>query len=83
MFKTQPNARSLELNDNKEGYAYYVASDAWSYHQAMDTAKLQGCESVTISVTCPDGAMLGQDATQHEHRKCDKSLSIHSKECTI
>ena len=82
-FKAQLNARLSEFNDNEEGYTYYIASDARNYYQATDAAKLQGCESVTISVTCSDGATLGQGTTQYKCRKCGKSLDAHSKECAM
>ena len=82
-FKAQLNARLSEFNDNEEGYVYYIASDARNYYQATDAAKLQGCESVTISVTCSDGATLGQGSTQYKCRKCGGSLDAHSKECVM
>lgn len=82
-FKAQLNARLSEFNDNEEGYVYYIASDARNYYQATDAAKLQGCESVTISVTCSDGATLGQGSTQYKCRKCGSSLNAHSKECVM
>ena len=82
-FKAQLNARLSEFNDNEEGYVYYLASDARNYYQATDAAKLQGCESVTISVTCSDGATLGQGSTQYKCRKCGGSLNAHSKECVM
>lgn len=82
-FKAGLNARLSEFNDNEEGYTYYIASDARNYYQATDAAKLQGCESVTISVTCSDGATLGQGTTQYKCRTCGKSLNAHSKECTM
>lgn len=82
-FKAQLNARLSEFNDNEEGYVYHIASDARNYYQATDAAKLQGCESVTISVTCSDGATLGQGSTQYKCRKCGSSLNAHSKECTM
>ena len=82
-FKAQLNARLSEFNDNEEGYTYYIASDARNYYQATDAAKLQGCESVTISVTCSDGATLGQGTTQYKCRQCGSSLSAHSKECAM
>lgn len=82
-FKAQLNARLSEFNDNEEGYVYYITSDARNYYQATDAAKLQGCESVTISVTCSDGATLGQGSTQYKCRKCGSSLNAHSKECTM
>ena len=82
-FKAQLNARLSEFNDNEEGYVYYIASDARNYYQATDAAKLQGCESVTISVTCSDGATLGQGTTQYKCRKCGSSLNAHSKECAM
>ena len=44
---------------------------------------MQGCESVTISVTCSDGATLGQGTTQYKCRTCGKSLNAHSKECAM
>ena len=82
-FKAQLNARLSEFNDNEEGYTYYIASDARNYYQATDAVKLQGCESVTISVTCSDGATLGQGTTQYKCRKCGSSLNAHSKECAM
>ena len=82
-FKAQLNVRLSEFNDNEEGYVYHIASDARNYYQATDAAKLQGCESVTISVTCSDGATLGQGSTQYKCRKCGSSLNAHSKECTM
>lgn len=82
-FKAQLNARLSEFNDNEEGYVYYIASDGRNYYQATDAGKLQGCESVTISVTCSDGATLGQGSTQYKCRKCGSSLNAHSKECVM
>ena len=82
-FKAQFNARLSEFNDNEEGHTYYITSDAKNYYQATDAAKLQGCESVTISVTCSDGATLGQGTTQYKCRKCGSSLNAHSKECAM
>ena len=82
-FKAGLNARLSEFNDNEEGYVYFIASDARNYYQATDAAKLQGCESVTISVTCSDGATLGQGTTQYKCRKCGSSLNAHSKECAM
>ena len=82
-FRAQLNARLSEFNDNEEGYIYYIASDARNYYQATDAAKLQGCESVTISVTCSDGATLGQGTTQYKCRQCGSSLNAHSKECAM
>lgn len=76
-FKAQLNARLSEFNDNEEGYVYYIASDGRNYYQATDAGKLQGCESVTISVTCSDGATLGQGSTQYKCRKCGSSLNAH------
>ena len=82
-FKAGLNARLSEFNDNEEGYVYFIASDAKNYYQATDAAKLQGCESVTVSVTCSDGATLGQGTTQYKCRKCGSSLNAHSKECAM
>ena len=82
-FKAQLQARLSEYNDNEEGYTYYIGSDTRNYYQATDAAKLKGCESVTISVTCSDGVTLGQGTTQYKCRECGKSLNAHSKECTM
>ena len=38
---------------------------------------------MTISVTCSDGATLGQATTQYKCRTCGKSLNAHSKECAM
>lgn len=62
-FKAQLNAHLSEFNDNEDGYVYYIASDSRNYYQATNEEKLKGCETVTISVTCSDGATLGQGTT--------------------
>lgn len=82
-FKGQLNARLSEFNDNEDGYTYYLASDERNYYQATDAAKIKGCESVTISVTCSDGALLAQGSTQYKCRSCGSSLNAHSKECAM
>lgn len=82
-FKAQLNARLSEYNDNEEGYTYYISSDNRNYYQATDAAKLKGCETVTISVTCSDGVSLGSGTTQYKCRTCGGSLNGHSKECSM
>lgn len=82
-FKAQLNARLSEFNDNEEGYVYYISSDGRNYYQATDEAKMQGCESVTISVTCSDEASLGQGTTQYKCRSCGSSLGAHTKRCAM
>ncbi len=82
-FKAQLQTRLSEYNDNEEGYTYYIGSDTRNYYQATDAAKLKGCESVTISVTCSEGVTLGQGTTQYKCKECGKSLNAHSKECAM
>ena len=82
-FRAQLNVRLAEFNENEDGYTYYISSDGRNYYQATDAAKLKGCESVTISVTCSDGVTLGQGSTQYKCRKCGSSLNTHTKECAM
>ena len=82
-FKAQLTARLSEYNDNEEGYTYYIGSDAKKYYQATDAAKLKGCESVIISVTCHDGATLIFGTTSYKCRTCGGSLNAHTKECVM
>ena len=82
-FKAGLNARLSEFNDNEEGHVYVIGCDAKQYYQATDEAKLQGCESVIVSVTCHDGVTLGSGSTQYKCRTCGSSLNSHSKECAM
>lgn len=82
-FRAQLNARLSEYNDNEEGYVYYIGSDAKKYYQTTDEAKLKGCESVIISVTCGDKVTLASGTTQYKCRTCGGSLNAHSKECVM
>lgn len=82
-FRAQLNVRLAEFNENEDSYTYYISSGARNYYQATDAAKLKGCESVTISVTCSDGVTLGQGSTQYKCRKCGSSLNAHTKECAM
>jgi hypothetical protein len=82
-FKAQLTAKLSEYNDNEEGYTYYIGSDAKKYYQATDAAKLKGCESVIISVTCHDGVTLISGTTSYKCRTCGGSLNAHTKECVM
>lgn len=82
-FKAQLNARLSEFNDNEEGHVYVIGYDAKHYYQATDEARLQGCESVIVSVTCHDGVTLGSGSTQYKCRTCGGSLNSHSKDCAM
>lgn len=82
-FRAQMNVKLAELNDNEDGYTYYIGTDAKNYYQASDAAKLKGCENVIISVTCTDGVSLGEGTTQYKCRTCGGSLNAHTKECVM
>ena len=82
-FKAGLNARLNELNDNEEGYVYYLGSDSKRYYKATNAQKLEGCETATISVTCHDGAKLGEGSTQYKCSSCGGSVSQHTKQCVM
>lgn len=82
-FKAQLQARLSEYNENEEGLVYLIGSDAKNYYQATDEAKLKGCESVMISVTCHEGVSLISGTTQYKCRSCGGSLNEHSKACVM
>lgn len=82
-FKAGMNARLAEYNDNEEGYTYYLGSDTKHYYQTTDARKLQGVETVTISVTCHDGAKLGEGTTQYKCSSCGGSVSDHTRQCVM
>jgi predicted RNA-binding Zn-ribbon protein involved in translation (DUF1610 family) len=72
-FKAGLNARLADYNDNEEGITYYIGSDSKKYYQATDAQKIAGCETATISVTCHDGAKLGEGSTQYKCSSCGGS----------
>lgn len=82
-FKNGMNARLKELNDNENGYTYYIGTDSKKYYQTTDARKLAGVETVTISVTCHDGTTLGEGKTQYKCGSCGGSVSEHTKQCVM
>ena len=82
-FKAGLNARLTELNDNEEGYTYYLGSDSKRYYQTTNAQKLEGCETATISITCHDGAKLGEGSTQYKCSSCGGSVNQHTKQCVM
>ena len=82
-FKAQLQARLDELNDNEQGYTYYIGYDSKNYYQATDANKLKGCEMVIISVTCHDNVSLGEGITQYKCRSCGGSVNAHTQECAM
>lgn len=77
------NARLSEYNDNEDGIRYYLGSDSKRYYQTTDAQKISGCETATISVTCHDGATLGEGSTQYKCSSCGGSVSNHTKQCVM
>ena len=82
-FKAGLNARLKELNDNEEGYTYYLSSDAKKYYQTTDAKKIAGCETATISVTCHGGTKLGEASTQYKCSSCGGSVNGHTMQCAM
>ena len=82
-FKAGLNARLYELNDNDEGYTYYLGCDSKRYYQTTNAQKLEGVETATISVTCHDGAKLGEGSTQYKCSSCGGSVNNHTKQCAM
>ena len=82
-FKAGLNARLADYNDNEDGYVYYLGHDSKKTYQATDAKKLQNCEVATISVTCHDGAKLGEGSTQYKCSSCGSSVSQHTKQCAM
>ena len=82
-FKAGLNARLADYNDNEDGFIYYLGHDSKKTYQATDAKKLQNCEVATISVTCHDGAKLGEGSTQYKCSSCGGSVSQHTKQCAM
>ena len=82
-FKASLNARLSEYNDNEDGIRYYLGCDSKRYYQATNAEKMAGCETATISVTCHDGAKLGEGSTQYKCSKCGGSVNAHTKQCAM
>ena len=82
-FKAGLNARLSEYNDNEDGIRYYLGCDSKRYYQATNAEKMAGCETATISVTCHDGAKLGEGSTQYKCSKCGGSVNAHTKQCAM
>ena len=82
-FKAGLNARLADYNDNDDGITYCIGSDSKKYYQATDAQKIAGCETATISVTCHDGAKLGEGTTQYKCSSCGGSVNDHTKQCAM
>lgn len=82
-FMAGMNARLSEYNDNEDGFRYYLGSDSKRYYQTTDAQKIAGCETATISVTCHDGATLGEGSTQYKCSSCGGFVSNHTRQCVM
>ena len=82
-FKAGMNARLADYNDNEDGYVYYLSCDDRKTYQATDARKMHNCEVATISVTCHDGAKLGEGSTQYKCSSCGGSVNDHTRQCAM
>ena len=82
-FKAGMNARLADYNENEDGYVYYLSCDDRKTYQATDARKMQNCEVATISVTCHDGAKLGEGSTQYKCSSCGGSVNDHTRQCAM
>ena len=82
-FMARMNARLESYNDNEDGIVYSLRSDARNYYQTTDAQRIHGMEAASISVTCSGGAKLSEGSTQYKCGTCGKTLSAHTKECSM
>ena len=82
-FQKQMQVKLQAFNDNEEGLVYQIGYDGRNYYSASDAGKLNGTESVIVSVTCHDGAKLMTGTTQYKCKSCGSSVSNHTKQCSM
>ena len=82
-FMARMNAKLSSFNDNEEGIVYTLGSDGKNYYQTTDAQRIHGVEAAAISVTCSGGATLSEGSTQYKCGTCGKTLSAHTKECSM
>ena len=82
-FMARMNARLQAYNENEEGKAYTLESDAKNYYQTTDAQRIHGVEAAAISVTCSGGATLSEGSTRYKCGTCGATLSAHTKECAM
>lgn len=82
-FMAKMNAKLSSFNDNEEGIVYTLGSDGKNYYQTTDAQRIHGVEAAAISVTCSGGATLSEGSTQYKCGTCGKTLSAHTKECSM
>lgn len=82
-FTTKMNGYLAEYNDNDEGVTYQLLSDPKQFYEVATEAKVKGCESAIITVTCTEDVSLGDGSTQWKCNTCGSSLNSHSKECAM
>lgn len=82
-FRQQMQMRCDELNINENGRTYYVGTDSKKYYHTTDAARMKGCETVIISVTCNEDVALGEGNTQYKCSSCGGSLNDHTRQCVM
>lgn len=82
-FLNKMNGLLEEYNENEEGKHYQLLKDEKHYYEAVTEAKVKGCESALITLTCTDDVNLAAGSTQYKCSSCGKSLNSHSKECAM
>lgn len=83
IFLEKMNGYLAEYNENEQGKVYQLLHDDKVYYEVADEAKVKGCESAIISMTCSDEINLGEGDTQYKCNTCGRSLDSHSKECAM
>jgi len=82
-FISKMNGYLAEYNENEEGIVYELLHDEKHYYEAASEAKVKGCESAIITLTCTDDMVLGEGSTKYKCGTCGKTLNAHSKECAM
>lgn len=82
-FLSKMNGYLEEYNENEEGKVYELLHDEKHFYEAASEAKVKGCESAIITLTCTDDMELGDGSTQYKCNTCGKSLNAHSKDCAM
>lgn len=76
------NPGDITLRPEKN-YTYHIGYDDPRYYQATTEKELKGACSATFTLTCHDGGTLGKGSTSYKCRDCGKSVTEHTKQCSM
>ena len=80
---TEVNSPNDLTNHPEKNYTYHIGYGDRNYYETTTEEDFKGASSATFNVTCHGNGTLGKGSSTYKCRGCGKTLTEHTKQCSM